>query len=160
MLNFRVTTYPPRGANTTILNPPSVSQEEREFTKGWFPEGWFWPMFPGPPKPERGYKTRNDGTQNRGIQSIYLHRSGPLLENGLDKPESCYGLYGFASFCLTFQYLPWGWMEPGFASEDFFIFALWVVVVDISQTRAQEPHIHQNRPKLQNRPCSKRITTP
>ena len=34
----------------------------------------------------------------RRIQSIYLHRSGPLLENGLDRPRNCYGRYGFASF--------------------------------------------------------------
>ena len=34
----------------------------------------------------------------RGNESIYLHRSGPLLENGLDRPENRYGRYGFASF--------------------------------------------------------------
>ena len=34
----------------------------------------------------------------RGNGSIYLHRSGPLLENGLDRPENCYGRYAFASF--------------------------------------------------------------
>ena len=33
-----------------------------------------------------------------GNKSIHLHRSGPLLENGLDRPESCYGRYIFASF--------------------------------------------------------------
>ena len=33
-----------------------------------------------------------------GDQSIYLHCSGPLLENGLDRPEHRYGGYGFASF--------------------------------------------------------------
>ena len=31
-------------------------------------------------------------------ESIYLHRSGPLLENGLEKPENYYGRYGLASF--------------------------------------------------------------
>ena len=50
--------------------------------------------------------------QNRGNQSIYLHRSGPLLENGLDRPENCYGRYGFASFLLHFHiYRRGGWSE-------------------------------------------------
>ena len=34
----------------------------------------------------------------RGNQSIYLHRGGPLLENGLDKPKNRCGRYGFPSF--------------------------------------------------------------
>ena len=34
----------------------------------------------------------------RGNESIYHHRSGPLLENGLDRPENRYGRCGFASF--------------------------------------------------------------
>ena len=34
----------------------------------------------------------------RQNQSIYLHRSGPLLENGLDRPKNRYGRYGFPSF--------------------------------------------------------------
>ena len=29
----------------------------------------------------------------RGNQSIYLHHSGPLLENGLDRPKNRYGRY-------------------------------------------------------------------
>ena len=32
-----------------------------------------------------------------GNESIYLHRCGPFLENGLDRPENRYGRYGFAS---------------------------------------------------------------
>ena len=35
---------------------------------------------------------------SRGTQSIYLHRSGPLLENGLDRLKNWYGRYGFPSF--------------------------------------------------------------
>ena len=35
---------------------------------------------------------------NRENGSTYLHRAGPLLENGLDRPEHRYGKYGFASF--------------------------------------------------------------
>ena len=40
-----------------------------------------------------------DQSLSRGSQSIYLQRSGPLLENDLDRPENRYGGYGFASFC-------------------------------------------------------------
>ena len=57
---------------------------------------------------------------NRGDQSIYLHRSGPLPENSFDRPENRYGRYGFASF-LPFPYLPYGWMEAEFASDDYLI---------------------------------------
>ena len=39
---------------------------------------------------------------NRGNQSIYLHRSIPLLENGLDRPKNRYGRYGFPSFDSIF----------------------------------------------------------
>ena len=39
---------------------------------------------------ERGSFRRNE--------SIDLHCSGPLLENGLDRPENFHGRYGFASF--------------------------------------------------------------
>ena len=35
---------------------------------------------------------------SRENESIYLHRTSPLLENGLDRPENRYGRYGFASF--------------------------------------------------------------
>ena len=31
-------------------------------------------------------------------QSIYLHCSGPLLENGLDRPKNRYGRYDFPGF--------------------------------------------------------------
>ena len=47
-----------------------------------------------------------------GYESIYLHRNGPLLENGLDRPE-----------------------KPEISSEDFL--DLWVVVVDISDFPAE-----------------------
>ena len=36
-------------------------------------------------------------TLRQGNESIYLHHSGHLLENGLDRPENRYGRYGFAS---------------------------------------------------------------
>ena len=35
---------------------------------------------------------------DRGNESIQLHRSGSVLEHGLDRPENRYGRYGFASF--------------------------------------------------------------
>ena len=35
---------------------------------------------------------------SRGNQSIFLHRSGPLLKNGLDRPKNRYDRYGFPSF--------------------------------------------------------------
>ena len=38
-------------------------------------------------------------------ESIYLHRSSPLFENGLDKRENRHGRYGFASFPAS-PYLP------------------------------------------------------
>ena len=34
----------------------------------------------------------------RENETTYLHRSGPLLENDLDRPENRYDRYGFASF--------------------------------------------------------------
>ena len=46
----------------------------------------------------------NSVEKSRGNKSIYLHRSGSLLENGLDRPESCYGRYGFGNF-PAFPYL-------------------------------------------------------
>ena len=33
----------------------------------------------------------------RGNETIYLHRSGPVLENGLDRPKNRCGRYGFPS---------------------------------------------------------------
>ena len=38
-----------------------------------------------------------------GNKSIYLHRSGPLLENGLDRRENRYGRYGSAGFSQHFH---------------------------------------------------------
>ena len=39
----------------------------------------------------------------REYESIYLHRTGALFENGLDRPENRYGRYGFASFFQHFH---------------------------------------------------------
>ena len=39
----------------------------------------------------------------RGKETIYLHRSGPLLENGLDRPKNRYGRYGFPVFLQHFH---------------------------------------------------------
>ena len=44
-------------------------------------------------------------SESRAKETIYLHRSGPLLENGLDRPKNRYGRCGFPSF-TAFPYLP------------------------------------------------------
>ena len=44
------------------------------------------------------FVSENRTTSCRGNETIYLHRSGPLLENGLDRPKNRYGRYGFPSF--------------------------------------------------------------
>ena len=36
-------------------------------------------------------------------ETIYLHRSGPLLENGLDRPNIRYGRCGFPGFLQHFR---------------------------------------------------------
>ena len=47
----------------------------------------------------------NEGLLFRGNQSIYLHRSSPLLENGLDRPKNRYGRYGFPSFYSILKFI-------------------------------------------------------
>ena len=48
-----------------------------------------------------------------------LHRSGPLFENGFDKPENFYGRYGFASFSrISMSTIG---VEPEFPPEDYYI---------------------------------------
>ena len=64
---------------------------------------FFWPQFWGQKWLRQFYG---------GNQSIYLDRSGPLLEDGLDRPKNRYGRYGFPSFYSIFlvftaiSYLP------------------------------------------------------
>ena len=48
--------------------------------------------------------TRRDLKQSN--QSIYLHSSGPLLENGLDRPKNRYARYGFSLVFTAFSCLP------------------------------------------------------
>ena len=71
----------------------------------------------------------------RGNQSIYLHRSGPLLESGLDRPENRYGRYGFVSLsriCISTL----GVDEARASLSRFSLLSLWVVVVvDVFQSR-------------------------
>ena len=55
--------------------------------------GEFCRIFSGPQK--IGSKTSG---KDRGNETIYLHRSGPLLANGPDRPKNRYGRYGFPSF--------------------------------------------------------------
>ena len=62
----------------------------------------------------------------RGNQSIYLHRSGPLLENGLDRPKTRYGRYGFPSFYSIFISTIGVDGAREFESEDFlFLLSGW-----------------------------------
>ena len=68
----------------------------------------------------------------RGNESIYLHRSGPRLENGLDRPENCYGRYAFASFS-SISISTVGLDGTRVSLRRFSFLALWVVVVDIFQ---------------------------
>ena len=61
-------------------------------------------------KPERGYIRQKPPFYETALylpvnQSIYLHRSGPLLENGLDRTKNRYGRYGFPVF-TAFLCLP------------------------------------------------------
>ena len=56
----------------------------------------------------------------RGNKSIYLHRSSPLLENGLHRPENRYGRYGFSSFFQHFRIYRRGGWSQGFPLKSFF----------------------------------------
>ena len=69
---------------------------------------------------------------SRRNKSIYLHRSGPLPENGLDRPKNRYGRYGFPSFYSIFISTV-GVDEARVFLWRFSFLALWVVVVDMSQ---------------------------
>ena len=44
--------------------------------------------------------------KSRGNESIYLHRSGPLLENGLDRPERISMVDTVLLVFPAFPYLP------------------------------------------------------
>ena len=62
---------------------------------------------PSPPKKE--HYTLVPAKTYRANESIYLHihRSGPLVENGLDKPKNRYGRYVFL-VSTAFPYLSYG----------------------------------------------------
>ena len=51
---------------------------------GWFPKGWFWRMFLGPPKV--GTKKRNDGTKKRN-DGTKKRNEGKKTERRYQKPE-------------------------------------------------------------------------
>ena len=76
------------------------------------------------------------GLHDRGKETIYLHRSGPLLENGLDRPKNRYGRYGFPGF-YSISISTVGVDEARVFLWRFSFLALWVVVVDISQFPAR-----------------------
>ena len=68
-------------------------------------------------------------------KSIYLRRSCPPLENGLDRPKNRYGRYGFPSSYSIFISTV-GVDGARVCLRRFSFLALWVVVVDISQLPA------------------------
>ena len=77
-------------------------------------------------------------------QGIYLHRNAPLLENGLDRPENCYGRHDFASFFQhSYIYRRVGW------SQRFSFLALWVVVVVVVPDIFQFPGSQLRGPEVQ-----------
>ena len=61
-------------------------------------------------------------TLSWGTESIYLHRRGPLLEKGRDRPENqvFFGLFLPGSPCLR-----WGWMEPEFPFKYVLLLSGW-----------------------------------
>ena len=61
----------------------------------------------------------------RGNQSIYIHRSGPLLENGLDRPKNRYGRYGLPSFLQHFHIYRRGGWSQGLPLKIFFSCSGW-----------------------------------
>ena len=82
----------------------------------------------------------------RENEGIYLHRSGPLLKNGLDRPENRYGRCGFAWFFQHFHlYRRCGWSES--FPLKFLFLALWVVVVvdTLSSLMLSEREGHSRR---------------
>ena len=65
-------------------------------------------------------------------QSIYLHRGGLLLENGLDRPKNHYGRYGFPRvYSISISTV--GVDGARVCLWRFSFLALWAVVVDLSQ---------------------------
>ena len=91
--------------------------------------------WPSDSQRESGRFARIDSQKDphfRGNETIYLHRSGPLLENGLERPKNRYGRYGFPSF-YSISISTLGVDEARVFLKRFSFLALWVVVVDSSQ---------------------------
>ena len=98
---------------------------------GWVPFGWAL----GQRSVNRGFLVRDcllSRGFKRGNQSIYLHCSSPLLENGLDGPEIRYGIYGFAtSSSISISTVGVNGTRVSLWRLSFLV--LWVVVVAIFQ---------------------------
>ena len=60
-------------------------------------------------------------------ESICLHRSGPLLDNCIDRPENRNGRNGVAGFS-SISTSSVGWMQPELPFEDFLVllFEWWL----------------------------------
>ena len=63
------------------------------FAKGWFPKGWFWPMFPGTknrnegtfgcsPVPQNGTKVHSDVSQYQKPERRHILRMSPVPKSG------------------------------------------------------------------------------
>ena len=118
---------------TLMAYEPRLLCHMNRFYWGW---GWssiHWLVEPSPPPPFNTV-TVVAATQHRGNESIYPHRSGPLLENGLARPKNRYGRYGFPSF-YSISISTVGVDGARVCLWRFSFLALWVVVVvvDISQ---------------------------
>ena len=66
---------------TGVSSPLPISEVRKKVA--FSTAGWFWRMFAGPPKPERGYKKRNDGIQNCNDRTKLGTRKRGHYESGL-----------------------------------------------------------------------------
>ena len=107
-----------RGGGVSIKkkSPPPLPLKKAFWPGGCRISPWNWIHMP---TPKGGFPAAEDGRflfRKRGFSppqktgetklvTSYLHRSGPLLENGLDRPKNRHGRYGFLVF-TAFSYLP------------------------------------------------------
>ena len=102
--------------NPPLRCPPEISLRTtfRGFAKGWFPKGWFWRMFPGPRKPERGYKKTERRTPKTGARvqkrsdSTKHRNKGTLAKTTLNYKTAmhCFlsNFYGHCPYNLSEKY--------------------------------------------------------
>ena len=93
--------------------------------------------------PEKSTTALYSATWDRRNETIYLHRSSPPSESGLDKPENRYGRYGFASFS-TVSMSTVGVDGARVSLWRFSFLSVWVVVVDVFQLPVGTTPIKKN----------------